>query len=544
VLAARWSVNSLFASILLGMGILGLVLALSMANIFRNLTLESQQHALVKLVQLKKDVYFKDMELQLLRAGSSLVKESRFLYAIDKGKTSLIKNVLEKQYLQLEKSGFTFSLNNVAFYDRNFNFRTQKTAARLQSQNYVICPGVLKQARQRSGLDSLQTISELCRVDNEVYYTVLIPVGGYKQLGYLVLVIDPRTNLRDMIKEIEFPARISFVHSDKNIYVTHDWMRSKSSDPEGQNIVSLEINTSDNEPLMLIQFSALSSELVQSLSEKRSYTIGIAITVTMFAIMLALWVLRATIIKPIKILQEHLHHLREAESNIGTNIALRGTVEIKDLSASFNLMSTDLKSMYNELKGIAFTDTLTQLPNRYSLNQKLESITSSKRNSEHFFSLFLMDLDKFKTVNDTHGHHVGDQLLQQVAHRIQYVLRDTDSVTHIDRVTRAGLEKDVVARLGGDEFAVILPGARNQDDAISVAKKITHTMEESFSVEKHQINVGISIGMVLYPEQGGDMHELMKKADVAMYYAKKNKLGYCLYDSDQRDEELSQQLTG
>ena len=99
---ARWSVNSLFAFILLGMGILGLALALTMAKTFRNLTLESQQHALLKLVELKREVYYKDMELQVLRAGSGLVKESRFLYAIAKGKTSLIKAVLEKQFQQLE----------------------------------------------------------------------------------------------------------------------------------------------------------------------------------------------------------------------------------------------------------------------------------------------------------------------------------------------------------------------------------------------------------------------------------------------------------
>jgi GGDEF domain-containing protein len=151
-----------------------------------------------------------------------------------------------------------------------------------------------------------------------------------------------------------------------------------------------------------------------------------------------------------------------------------------------------------------------------------------------------MDLDKFKTVNDTLGHHVGDQLLQQVSLRMQEMLRDSDMVTRLDSASRSAFEKDMVARLGGDEFAAILPDAKNREHAETVARKLNDAMHEPFTVEGHRFSIGISIGIVVFPDDGDDMHALMRKADVAMYFAKKNRLGYAYYDESQTAEVLEE----
>ena len=151
-----------------------------------------------------------------------------------------------------------------------------------------------------------------------------------------------------------------------------------------------------------------------------------------------------------------------------------------------------------------------------------------------------MDLDRFKTVNDTLGHHIGDQLLQQVSVRMQEVLRDSDMVTRLDSASRSAFEDDMVARLGGDEFAAILPDAKNREQAETVAKKINDAMRQEFIVEAHRFNIGISIGIVVFPDDGDDMHTLMRKADVAMYYAKKNRLGFAYYDESQTKEVLEE----
>ena len=120
-----------------------------------------------------------------------------------------------------------------------------------------------------------------------------------------------------------------------------------------------------------------------------------------------------------------------------------------------------------------------------------------------------MDLDRFKEVNDTLGHHVGDRLLQEVSRRLISVLRRTDTV----------------ARLGGDEFAVLLPGA-DAERSRSVCKKILATLDRPIKVENLQLRAGISIGVALCPEDGQDSNLLMKRADVAMYEAKRHQRGF------------------
>lgn len=163
----------------------------------------------------------------------------------------------------------------------------------------------------------------------------------------------------------------------------------------------------------------------------------------------------------------------------------------------------------------ALHDELTDLPNRALLHERIEQgIKLSDRNSKPL-AILLMDLDRFKEINDTLGHHCGDFLLQQVAPRLRHSVRTTDTVS----------------RLGGDEFAVVLPDA-GLDQAIAVSEKIVEVMEQDFSVEGHSLNVGISIGISLYPQHGKDSAILLQRSDVAMYNAKRNSLNYSVYDAE------------
>jgi diguanylate cyclase (GGDEF)-like protein len=133
-------------------------------------------------------------------------------------------------------------------------------------------------------------------------------------------------------------------------------------------------------------------------------------------------------------------------------------------------------------------------------------------------------LNRFKDVNDTFGHHCGDLLLQQIAQRLCHTLRDSDTV----------------ARLGGDEFAVLLPRA-DEVGAMRIGRKIVAALDESFEVEGQVFDVGVSIGCALYPDHGEDATSLMRRADVAMYVAKRTEVGYATYSSDQ-DEHSPDRL--
>jgi diguanylate cyclase (GGDEF)-like protein/PAS domain S-box-containing protein len=168
---------------------------------------------------------------------------------------------------------------------------------------------------------------------------------------------------------------------------------------------------------------------------------------------------------------------------------------------------------------LATRDPLTGLPNRVLLHDRLEQGVVNAARHHTGFAFMFIDLDRFKTINDSLGHHVGDELLKAVA----------------DRLTACVRASDTVARLGGDEFAVILENLRDDDDegAQQVAEKMIASMGTPMLVEGQALNTSCSIGISLFPADGRDSAALMKNADVAMYYAKeKGRNNYQFFSAD------------
>jgi diguanylate cyclase (GGDEF)-like protein/PAS domain S-box-containing protein len=178
---------------------------------------------------------------------------------------------------------------------------------------------------------------------------------------------------------------------------------------------------------------------------------------------------------------------------------------------------TESRHQIVSLRHQAMHDGLTDLPNRMMLFDRLESALNTARDQGSLVALLLMDLDRFKEVNDTFGHQFGDGLLKQVAFRLQNQLH----------------ERDTVARLGGDEFAIVLNSAVDSDAVVAAARRILNTLEQPFVVEGQVLEVGGSIGIALYPEHGGDARTLMRRADVAMYSAKQANAGYMFHNQEQ-----------
>ena len=174
---------------------------------------------------------------------------------------------------------------------------------------------------------------------------------------------------------------------------------------------------------------------------------------------------------------------------------------------------TDRKLQQQAMEHQALHDALTSLPNRNLFHDRLELAMRVTDRENKPFSILLLDLDRFKEINDTLGHHIGDQVLQEVAKRLESVLRATDTVS----------------RFGGDEFVILLPGA-SVNQALSVIAKIRSVFETDLMVEGHVLHVEASIGVSAYPEHGRDANTLIKRADIAMYSAKHNGSGFAIYD--------------
>ena len=165
---------------------------------------------------------------------------------------------------------------------------------------------------------------------------------------------------------------------------------------------------------------------------------------------------------------------------------------------------SERKVIQQKMASLAYYDTLTGLPNRALFSDRLQTALAMARRDNGRLALLFIDLDKFKPVNDTYGHNVGDQLLQTVARSIQGCVR----------------ESDTVGRIGGDEFVVLLPQIGASDDAMNVAEKIHQALRQPMTVGAYGLEVSSSIGVAIYPEHGHDEVSLMKHADDAMYRAK------------------------
>jgi diguanylate cyclase (GGDEF)-like protein len=182
--------------------------------------------------------------------------------------------------------------------------------------------------------------------------------------------------------------------------------------------------------------------------------------------------------------------------------------EVGELQRAFSHMKTALKENIAENERLAYTDSITGLPNRPAFRRALKRILEGDRREARGAVLFL-DLDGFKKVNDTFGHDVGDELLKLVSMRLESFL--------------IGCRSDgaaVVARLGGDEFTLLLPGIDTGDGAELLAAQIIELVSQPFSLGGQEILVGASIGITLFPDDSADCDKLLRNADLAMYAAK------------------------
>jgi diguanylate cyclase (GGDEF)-like protein/PAS domain S-box-containing protein len=183
---------------------------------------------------------------------------------------------------------------------------------------------------------------------------------------------------------------------------------------------------------------------------------------------------------------------------------LERTAELAGANALLQGEIVERRQAEARVHHMAYHDSLTGLPNRALLSDRLDRAMLAAQRSRHQLAVMFIDLDRFKTINDSLGHMTGDQLLKEVAGRLRSAVRASDTV----------------ARLGGDEFVVLVPGIASVDEASQVAEKIILALAEGFPLEGRNLHITPSIGICVYPTDGADVATLMRHADAAMYHAK------------------------
>ncbi|SHI95926.1 PAS domain S-box-containing protein/diguanylate cyclase (GGDEF) domain-containing protein [Malonomonas rubra DSM 5091] len=175
---------------------------------------------------------------------------------------------------------------------------------------------------------------------------------------------------------------------------------------------------------------------------------------------------------------------------------------------------TERKRSEAQISYQAYHDLLTSLPNRVLFDDRISQVFAHARRNRQKFALLFLDLDRFKQINDTLGHSMGDLVLQQVSQRILECLR----------------AEDTLCRFGGDEFALLLPNVESKENVAAVAEKIGRAVREPLCIKDHELFLSVSIGIALYPNAGQSKESLLQSADIAMYHVKANgKDSYCFY---------------
>lgn len=184
---------------------------------------------------------------------------------------------------------------------------------------------------------------------------------------------------------------------------------------------------------------------------------------------------------------------------------------------------TDRKSWENRIYTLAYSDSLTGLPNRLLLRDRLEHAIAAAQRNRSLVGVLFFDLDHFKVINDSYGHHVGDELLRDIAARATGCIREIDTV----------------CRLGGDEFVLVLPELHDSGDAGAVARKLLAVLSQPYCVDGHELRITPTLGISIYPKDGDDADTLVRNADTAMYHAKeggKNSFRYFNPEGERWDE--------
>lgn len=516
------------------MGLLALVLALGTGEVYRRLALDGQRAMLANLARLKADELLVDLEYRSRDLGLALQRDPVFQRAFAARHTAALARRLDRAFHPPADGAVTIELEKLLIYDAAFHpIAASGNGERGIEAGASVCPRLIDRAQARRGAERLQTISELCQWRGRPYFSALVPVGSPQPAGYVEVITDPRRALVPVASQLGMPLKLSSA-DDVSWYKSSDWPAPNQM--ATALIADYVLQAHSGEPVMRIAVANDMESLFTLLTRTRYLVMAIVGVVTLLAVLIALVVLDKTALVPLQRLTRQLRLVPRGRTHLGAQVPVAGISEIRELGRDFNHMTSELKRLYETLARMALTDALTGLPNRARFHELLQR--HARDPARRPFTLLLMDLDRFKGVNDNLGHQVGDQLLQEVSARLEGVLRTSDVVVRLNTHPAALVDGEMIARVGGDEFAAILPGVGSEEAAATVARKLLDAMKPPFIVGGHRFEISVSIGAALFPLHGDDEQLLMRRADVAMYHAKNHRRGFALFQADQEQQRL------
>ncbi|HBE91546.1 MAG TPA: hypothetical protein DDW55_03120 [Gammaproteobacteria bacterium] len=503
----RLNVN-LLSGLILAIILLGVISAVTVyvnARTYRDLAFDFQRQYMTQLVAAKSADILSEDAKNARRLGLRIQGLDSFRLPFAAGDAGGVSSALDAQFRQAPVT--SNAVNLVDLYAFDTDFKLSGVSPRKANVDGIICPGLLDKLKLRLGADRLKPLYELCLFDGKPYLASIAPAGGLVPTGYIQIVTDPVPKLSRIGSRLKMPVRIT-LPDDTLLYVAPDW----TVDSEAHDVkVDYILPASDSRPALKIAALRDADNLVMQIEKTNNRLLLIVALIIIATVVLALLLVKYSVLKPLRDLSYQL--MNEWGGRKGEPGEL--SVPEKDRPVSFHALG----ELYETLHDMAIRDPLTGIYNRALLEDRLKQLIAEHRRTPGHAAVLLIDMVRFKYVNDLMGHHTGDLLLQDVVRRIAGEVR----------------ESDTLARLGGDEFVVILPDT-DLEQAKQVAQKIIQSMDSAFEVEGHKLAASVSIGIVLMPEHGGDVDTLLRNADYAMYSAKENRLSYAIYDPSKTDD--------
>lgn len=501
--------NSLNINLLSGLvvaiillGLISVVTVIVNARTYRELAFNFQRQYMTQLIASETNTLLADSAEQARGMGLAIQRDAAFRDAFATRDAAVLAAVLDAQYYRAPVTSNRVNAVGIYAYDADFNL----LAAAMRSDSglppdTIICPDLITKARIREGARRLKPLYELCLLDGVVYQAAIAPVGGLVPTGYLQIVADPLPVLEQLDAHLKMPVRISRIDGTL-LYAASGW-----SDEASVNNVqsSYTLTTDSSHPALEIVSARNADALVLQIERTNRGLLITVVLVLLTTVMLALLLVNYSVFRPLQNLRERLR------DEWGRNVDSQGLDAQTGMTPPTTFHA--LGELYETLHDLAIRDPLTGTYNRALLEDRLMQVIAEHRRTPGTAAILLIDMVRFKYVNDMLGHHIGDMLLKHVVERISDVLR----------------ESDTLARLGGDEFVIVLP-ATDAEQALQVAQKIIKSMKHHFEIREHKIFASVTIGIALTPEHGNDVDTLLRNADYAMYSAKALKQGCAVYD--------------
>lgn len=498
----------------------GLLLTIAIGEFYFQNAVSTHKQNLQELIRIQSTHTLGTLRDELSSVGSYLQSNSELREALISGDATALHGILQKQFERpLANQGFVSLLGLSAFNTKMDVVDEVFDGAKVRQPTR--CSELVTYYKSATGLAASRSLGQLCSSGT---FALMTPVGGLNPIGYLELVVDPTPALMNLEERLGRPIRIAD-EGNEFLYQSWNWpikLGTNSITP------SYTLLTPEGLPVINVAASYEAQGVNSMVANTRHTVLAGAVLIIFAATWLALRSLRAQVLGPLESLRLQIARFIQSKCYLNEQIEPSGHTELQSIAAGFNELSGELRQLHERMHVMTLRDPLTQLPNRLHLQQAIEDMVHLAGTSNIQFAVLIMDIDRFKHLNDTLGHTHGDAILLQVSERLRKCIRPTDVIA-ANRNTADTAYDQTVARLGGDEFAGLFPTIATNDSAATVARNILRAMNLPFIVDRQEFTINLSIGAALFPTHGMDPQTLLRRADIAMYAAKREQKGFMIY---------------